>query len=255
MKQKIRIKACLSILVVLLLCCWAEAASAGLASDIVHIDITADSTTATTSLRSAPILISAAVDRAGVPVPDGTAVDFAVSSGIGALRDATATVDGTATVSLSSTTVGPVTVSATYGTISASITVSFRAQPRQALVRIATAGSPPTSTLIGGLLASLSYPSEGCRITSGDVTPSGVAASATTTLAANVEKEGLVILALLDADGLGIGEFATLTFQVADGFLPDMDDFTIMPNPSVTSAVGNAAMPGIGVVVQSLTLR
>jgi hypothetical protein len=255
----------LSILVVLLLCRGVGAAVAGMSGNdsgnaaltagTVHLVISADSTSATTSPRSAPILISAAVDRGGIPVPDGTVVDFTVSSGTGTLRDATTTINGTATVMLSSTSVGQVTVSAASGAVSAAMNVSYLAQPRQAIVKLATVASPPSATLIGGLLASLSYPSEGCRISSGDVSPSGVAGSATTTLAASVGTDGQVILALLDANGIGTGEFATLTFQVADGFLPDMDDFSISPNPSVTTVAGNASIAGIDVVIRSLTLR
>ena len=208
------------------------------------ISISADRATATTSLRSDPILISADLSRAGEPVPDGTAVDFAISSGTGTLSGATTTVNGIATVRLSSTTVGTVIVSATAGSVSATISASFLAQPEQAIVKVATVGTPVSGSPIADLLASVTYPAGGYAVVSGGAAPSGVAIGATTIFAANFETTGQVILALLDVSGIRTGEFATLTFQVTDGFLPDISDF------SVTSADG-----GIGVVIQSLTLR
>ena len=220
-----------------------------------QITLSADRTTATTSPRSAPILISAVLNRADNPVPDGTAVDFAISSGSGTLSGATTTVKGVSTVRLSSTTVGPVIVSARAGSASAAITASFQAQPKQAIVKVATSGTLTSGRLIGGLLASVTYPVSGYAIASGDVTPSGVAGGTTTTLATNVETAGLVIMALFDVNGIQTGEFATLTYQVSDGYLPSMADFAVTPAASVYGVVSNAALPGIGVAVQSLTLR
>jgi hypothetical protein len=220
-----------------------------------QITISADRTTATTSLRSAPIIISADLSRAGDPVPDGMVVDFAISSGTGTLSGATTAEDGIATVRLTSTTVGTVIVSATAGSDSATISASFLAQPVQAIVKVATIGTLASGTSIGTLLASLTYPPSGYAIASGGVFPSGVASGATTTLAGNVETAGQVILAMLDVNGIRTGEFATLTFQVADGFLPNISDFSVTPAASVIAAVRNTALPGIGVVVQSLTFR
>ena len=220
-----------------------------------QITISADRTTATTSLRSAPIIISADLSRAGDPVPDGMVVDFAISSGTGTLSGATATDDGIATVRLTSTTVGTVIVSATAGSVSATISALFLAQPVKAIVKVATVGALASGTSIGTLLASLTYPASGYSIASGGVFPSGVASGATTTLADNVESAGQVILALLDVNGIQTGEFATLTFLVTDGFSPNINDFSFTPAASVIAAVRNTALPGISVVVQSLTLR
>jgi hypothetical protein len=220
-----------------------------------YITVSSDRETATTSLRSDPIIISADLSRADEPVPDGTVVNFAIKSGTGTLSGATTTVDGTATVRLASTTVGTVIVNATAESVSAAISASFFAQPGQAIVKVATVGTLASGTSIGGLLASIAYPASGYTIVPGGVYPSGVASGATTTLAASVETSGQVILALLDVDGIQTGEFATLTFQVADGFLPNISDFSVSPAASVFSAAKNATIPGIGVVVQSVTLR
>jgi len=220
-----------------------------------QIILSADRTTATTSPRSAPILISAVLKRADNPVPDGTAVDFAITSGTGTLSGATTTIKGISTVRLSSTTVGPVIVSATAGSASAAITATFQDQPKQAIVKVNTTGNLATGRLIGGLLASVTYPTSRYTIASGDVAPSGVAGGATTTLATNVETAGLVILALFDVNGIQTGEFATLIFQISDGYLPRMGDFAVTPAASVFDTVKNAAIPGIGVSVQSLTPR
>jgi hypothetical protein len=215
----------------------------------LQITISVDRAAATTSLRSAPINISADLSRADEPVPDGTVVVFAISSGTGTLSGATTTVEGIATVRLASTTVGTVIVSATAEAVSADISASFLAQPKQAFVKVATVGAPASGTPIGDLLASVTYPAGGYAIASGGASPSGVASGATTIFAANVETAGQVILALLDVNGIQTGEFANLTFQVTDGFLPNISDFSVSP------AARNATTPGIGVVVQSLTLR
>jgi hypothetical protein len=233
----------------------ANSGNGGKTEAVEQITISADRTTATTSLSSAPILISADLSSDGDTVPDGTVVDFTISSGTGTLSGATTADDGIATVRLASTTVGTVIVSATAGSVSASISASFVAQPVQAIIKVATVGAMASGTSIGTLLASLTYPPGGYAIASGGVSPSGVASSATTTLADNVETAGQIILAMLDVNGIQTGEFATLTFQVTDGFLPNISDFSVTPAASVIAAVRNTALPGISVVVQSLTLR
>lgn len=220
-----------------------------------QITLSASRPTATTSLRSAPVLISAVLKRAENPVPDGTVVDFAISSGIGNLGGTTTTVSGIATVKLSSTTPGTVIVSAKSGAASADISTLFLDQPQQAIVKVATVGAPASSPLIGGLLASITFPISGYVIAPGGVSPSGVSSGATTTLSASIGTAGQVILALLDANGIPIGEFATLTFQVTDGFLPHINDFKVAPNTSVVAPVSNSAIPGVGIAVLSLTLR
>ena len=220
-----------------------------------HITLSADRPTATTSLRSAPVLISVDIKRAGDPVPDGTAVDFSITSGTGTLSGATTTVNGIATVRLTSTIVGTVIVSASAGSVSATISTSFLIQPKQAIVKVATVGELASGTQIGGILASVDYPVSGYAIASGGVSPSGVATGTTTTLSSSDESPGQVILALFDVNGIQTGEFATMTFQVADGFLPSISTFAVSPVASVISAVKNASIPGIGIVIQSLTLR
>lgn len=221
----------------------------------LQIIMSIDRETATTSLRSAPIIISADLSRADEPVPDGTTVEFTISSGTGTLSGATKTIDGIATVRLASTVAGTVIVSATAESVSSEISASFIAQPKQAIVKVATVGTLTPGTPIGGILASVAYTAGEYTIASAGVYPSGVTSAATTTLAANTETAGQVILALLDVNGIQTGEFATLTFQVADGFLPNISDFSVTPTVSVIAAARNAAIPGISVVIQSLTLR
>ena len=221
----------------------------------LHITISADRPAASTSLRSAPVLINVDIKRAGDPVPDGTVVVFAISSGTGTLSGATTTVNGIATVRLTSTVAGTVIVSASAGSVSAAISSSFLVQPKQAIVKVATVGEPAPGTQIGGILASVAYPVRGYAIDSNSVSPSGVVTGSTTTLASSVETLGQVILALFDVYGIRTGEFATMTFQVADGFLPDISTFAVSPSASVISAGKNATIPGIVVVIQSLMLR
>lgn len=221
----------------------------------LKITVSADRVTATTSPRSTPILVSAALTRGGDPVPDGTVVNFAISSGSGTLSGATTTVNGIATVRLASTTVGTVIVSASSGSVSADINALFLAQPVQAIVKVGSVGTLASGTLIGGILASVSYPANGFAITTDSVFPSGVAGNATTTLAVNVETAGQVILALFDVNGIRTGEFATLVFKIADGFLPINGNVVVTPDASVVAAVSNTAIPGASVVVQSITYR
>jgi intimin len=94
----------------------------------------ADGTTATSTITA--IL--------PVGTPDGTVVNFAITSGSGTLSSATATtVGGVATVTLTSTAPGDVIVSVTSGTSSSPVTVTT---PAGALVVTANPASIPTGT-------------------------------------------------------------------------------------------------------------
>lgn len=202
-----------------------------------------------------PVTISAAVTFAasGLPVPNGIGVNFTIASGTGTLSNITLTAGGIASAVLNSTAAGDVVVSAATATsAAATITVPFIAQPTQAIVRVATSGTLPAGTLIGGIDAVVTFPQAGLSITANDVVVSGVATGSL--LAANANTPGQVILGLVNANGIPVGQFGTLTFAVAAGTFPQASDFVIAPGASVITTLG-AALPQIGVVIESVTLQ
>lgn len=203
-----------------------------------------------------PVTITATVASLAdnSPVADGTVVNFAVTSGAGTLSAASAaTTGGTASVVLNSTAAGNVVVAAATSTSTvATITVPFIAQPTTAIVKVATSGTLPAGTLIGGVSATVTYPPAGLSILASDVVVSGVATGSL--LAANTNTAGQVILGLISATGIQAGEFATLTFSVTAGTFPVAADFAIAAGASVID-VNGITIPGINVVIQSVTVQ
>lgn len=202
----------------------------------------------------APVLLSATVTRqGGSPVPDGTAVSFSIVSGSGTLSGATATVGGIATVNLSSSAAGSVTVRASAGGFSQQLTEPFVPQPTKAIVKVATTGSLPSGTLIGGIGATVTYAGgKGLSILPGNVVLSGVGTGST--LVPNANTPGQVTLGLINVTGLPLGEFATLTFDIAPGNFPSAADFSIAPGSSAID-VSTVTIPGVGASILGVTIQ
>lgn len=95
----------------------------------------------TQPLVDSTVTVTASVTDNGQPVANGTAVEFSTTGG--GLNGTTAqsivrtTTNGTATVTLTSSTAGPVTVRATVGNVSRTVGVTFSTRPPV---------DPPTST-------------------------------------------------------------------------------------------------------------
>ncbi len=245
------------------------------ANRVTDISITANSTAGI--VPGTPVAISASVFRLGgngvAPgsVADGTIVSFAVSSGTGTLSAASApTTGGIATVNLSSTvTNASVNVTAAVGVISNFISVPFITQPTQAIVKVQTSGPLPANGSIAILNADITYaPNKGLSIT--NVAFTGAAAGATGFNTPNVSTSGQVVIttdtvttisvggltepALLNnRAGIPAGEFATLTFSIAPGFVPTVSDFGIAS--FIVADDGATPIPGMSVTIMSVTIQ
>lgn len=127
----------------------------------------------------------------------------------------------------------------------------------KAIVKLATAGTLPAGTSIGVIGATVMYPTtKGLSIADMNVVPSGVAAGGT--VAANVSTLGQVFLGnlTLTSTGFPIGEFATLTFSIASGSTPVVtSDFVVAPDYTVLDAATSNSIPGVSVIVQSVTFQ
>jgi len=214
------------------------------------------STSAPSGFTTGPAVVVTAnvVRSSGAAVPDGTAVSFTVVSGSGTLSAATAvTTGGVATVSLNSQAAGgSVGVRAAAGTVSATVGVPFTA-PSQVVVKVRTSGTLPAGTLIGGINATVTYPTgKGLGILSSGVAASG--AGAGTTLISNPNNPGQVVLGLITTDGIGLGEFATLTFSIANGAFPLLSDFGIAAGGTVINTTAGD-LPGVAAGIQSVTVQ
>ncbi|HYS44605.1 MAG TPA: hypothetical protein VEM32_11570 [Geobacteraceae bacterium] len=227
------------------------------------VTVTASPTTGV--VPGTPVAISASITRLGGngvpagPVPDGTTVSFAVTSGTGTLSAASAlTTGGIATVNLSSTTTNAsVIVTALAGLVAKTVTVPFIAQPTLAIVKVQTSGLPAGQT-IANITASVTYSTnKGLSITANNVVASGAGTGAG--LAANVNTPGQVGITLTGItlntpSGILDGEFATLTFSIAPGNVPTASDFGIAPGVLVTDDLG-AQLPSVTVTIMSVTVQ
>jgi hypothetical protein len=170
----------------------------------------------------------------------------------------TTNASGVATATLNSTAVGTVTVNATAGTApvvtSNTVSVPFIAQPTLAIVKVATTGTLPVGTRIGGINAIvIANPAAGLTIADTDVTASG--AGVGTLLTPNTTNVASVNLALITTGGILTGEFATLQFHVAAGTFPTAAGFSVaLTGAGIINTVG-ANIPGIAVSVLSVTIQ
>ena len=207
-----------------------------------------------------PVTLTATLTPADVAngtIANGTTVNFAIISGTGTLSASSATTTGgVASVTLNSTAAGTIAVNATAGSApvvtSNTVNVGFVTQPTTVTVKLATSGTLPIGTLIGGIQAiATATPSSGLSIQSSDVILSGV--SAGSLLTPNTTSVSSVQLALINTTGFGTGEFVALTYHVASGTFPVAGSFGVTP-VSVINTIG-AVIPGITVVVQSVTIQ
>jgi hypothetical protein len=209
--------------------------------------------------------ITATVKIGTANAPNGTEVKFAIKSGTGALvqvgdngpgaaQKSVLTTGGVATVNLKSAVAGSIVVTATAGGVAAdSPAVTFVTQPTQAIVKVATSGTLPAGKTIGGITATVTYPTtKGLSITAANVAASG--AGTNSTLVPNPNTAGQVILGLINATGIQTGEFATLTFSIAAGNFPVAGDFAVATGATIIDTTG-AAIPGITVSVLSATVQ
>jgi hypothetical protein len=207
-----------------------------------------------------PVTLTATVNAAGGPgftVPEGTVVTF-LSSG-GALTAATTTnASGVATAILNSTAVGAFDVSARAGAApvvtSNTVNVHFIAQPTVAIVKLRTTGTLTGGALIGGVNALVSVsPSNGLSIAPVDISVSG--AGTGSTLIPNTTNVAAVNLALVNFNGILVGEFTTLTYHIAAGNFPTAGDFSVaLTGAGVIDAIGGS-LPAIGVSILSVTIQ
>lgn len=129
------------------------------------------------------------------------------------------------------------------------------AQPTLAIVKVATTGPLPANILIGGVNAIVSAnPTTGLSIAQSDVAATG--AGLGSTVVANTNNVAAVVLALINANGFRVGEFATLTYHVAAGTFPTAANFSVaLTGIGVVNTTGTAISPGINVAIQSVTIQ
>jgi hypothetical protein len=209
-------------------------------------------------VNGAAISISANVTRAaGGPVPDGTVVSFSVISGTGLLNGAATTTaqtaGGIASVSLTSSVAGSVGVRATAGGVIQQLSPAepFITQPTQAIVKLSTSGTLGTGILIGAIDTTVSYQS-GLGLTAAGAVSSGVYSGQ---VVPNTLNAGQFRIGLTTTGGIGLGEFATLTFNIAPGNFPTAAAFSIATAPT-TKLFDTLVNPLSGVnVITSVTIQ
>jgi len=125
--------------------------------------------------------------------------------------------------------------------------------PTKAIVTLTTTGTLPAGVTIGGIGATVTYATnKGLTITTSDVVASG--AGGGSTLVANTNTAGQVIIGLISASGIQSGEFATLTFSFPAGSLPAAADFSVVA--SLGGVIGGGgAIPGLDVVIKSVSFQ
>jgi adhesin/invasin len=225
------------------------------------ISITANPTTISGAGTSTITATITAAGGASFTVQEAL-VTFATT--VGTITPSATTVGGVATATLTipaGIPSGTASVTATVnGITSAPALVTLIAQPTLAIVKVATTGTLPLGSVIGGITAHvIANPSAGLTVidtapgvvpAQHDVVTSGVGIGST--LVPNVVNVADITLGLINATGIAIGEFATLNYHVAVGTFPAAGDFTIAPGFTVIDTNG-AAIAGVSVVIQSVT--
>jgi hypothetical protein len=126
------------------------------------------------------------------------------------------------------------------------------ARPTRAIVKLSTTGTLPAGSRIGGVSATLSYAGgKGLSISPENVALSGAGLGAT--MIPNTAGAGRVVLGLITVNGIAAGEFATLSFDLADG-APTAADFSIASGASVIDTA-TQRLAGLGVSIASVTLQ
>jgi hypothetical protein len=224
-----------------------DGASVGAVASYTFSNVTAAHTISAAFVAQEPTFtITASAGPGGTIAPSGAVT---VSEG----ADQTFTITANGGFMLSDVTVDGVSQGAvpefTFSNVTAdhAIAAAFVAQPTSAVVRLVTQGTLPEGTLIGGVQATLTYATdEGLSIAANNVAASG--AGAGSLLVANANTAGQVIVALINASGIGTGEFATATFAVAPPNVPAPADFAIAGGATVIDLAGTP-IPGVTVAL------
>ena len=210
--------------------------------------------------NNGPVSLRAAVtpvDAVNGTIANGTPVTFVIQSGNGSLSSATAnTLNGVATVLLNSAVVGSVEVNALVGNVptvtSNTVNVPFITQPTLAVVKLATLGTLPVGTLIGGIQAVVTVgPSTGLSIQASDITATGAASGSL--LSANTTNIASVVVAILNGSGFSAGDVATLNYHIANGTFPTAGNFGITPVSVID--LNGVVIPGVTVNIQGVTIQ
>ncbi|WP_298272038.1 hypothetical protein [Geobacter sp.] len=209
-------------------------------------------------LNGSLTLTANVVRAAGGPVPDGTVVTFAVTSGTGTLGTPTTTVGGVATVTLTSAVAGAVTVTATAGTVITPVSFNFVVKPTTATVKVATTGTLPANTLIGNISAVVTYDST--RLTFASAAGSGVTTLAPISDATTPNQVLLFWSGVLFSNAqIPVGEFTTVTFNISPGITPETmptaSDFALIDASSSVTDLNGTTIPGISVVIQGVQIQ
>jgi len=224
-----------------------------------------------------PVTLTATVAPADIvngTIANGTVVNFNIVSGTGTLSSATATTtNGVASVTLNSTVAGSVGISASAGTspivTSNTANVPFTVQPTTAVIKLSTTGTLQPSTLIGGINALVTYPTnKGLSFASIVATAPGAGVNSLQSV--NPTVAGKINVAIINTgptfvgDTTGItqvGAFDTITLNIAPGNFPVPADFTTLPNGVSLTGSGiidtNSVTlsPGINVAITSVTIQ
>ena len=127
------------------------------------------------------------------------------------------------------------------------------ASPAAVTVNLSTVGTLPSGKLIGDIEITLNLPA-GVTVKAspslinasilvpndGVIVLQGGAATATTQILSATYVQGTtnkVVMKLINANGLGIGEFAKINCDVASGSTPSINDFSITSNVASTTGV------------------
>jgi hypothetical protein len=127
-------------------------------------------------------------------------------------------------------------------------------QPTTAVVTLATQGTLPSGTTIGGINVVLNYATNtGLSITDTNVVASGAGANPDL-FTALTSTAGEVNIALIKLSGIQTGQFATATFSIAPGFTPTQANFSIAPGAQIYDPAINA-LSNINVVISQVVIH
>ncbi len=213
------------------------------------VTVTANPTSTNTG---ATVAVTAHVTLlSGAAVPDNTIVNFTIASGTGQLSATSAyTLGGITTVNLTGTAGGTVTVKATAGAVSGTASVQFINPTSVVIVKVQTSGTLPAGVLLGGISASVSYPTyKGLSIATSDVVASGYGVGS---YFESLLSTGYVGLVMLSQTGFQAGEFATLTFHVAPGNFPVATDFSA---DGLVEDSHYSLLSGMSITIKSVTIQ
>jgi hypothetical protein len=127
-------------------------------------------------------------------------------------------------------------------------------QPTLVTVKVATTGTLPANTTIGGINAIVfASPSAGLTISDSDVTLSGVGVGST--FLPNTTNVSAVVIGQITTNGFQVGEFVTLKYHVAAGTFPTAGNFSVALTGSGVIGTNGAPILGIGVTIQSVTVQ